>query len=88
MESLKDRGKPMISPAFPGARAEPTTERSTGQPPISFPGQASSAIAVWQEKLEFLRAQEPLAVAADHKFALKKLIGEAENKIKELVGNP
>lgn len=88
IDSLKERGKPATSPVFPGTPAEPSAESKTEHPKTSFPGKASSAVEVWQEKLEFLRAQEPLAVGADQKFALKKHIEEAQQKIRELGGNP
>ncbi|NEQ49754.1 MAG: hypothetical protein F6K11_06415 [Leptolyngbya sp. SIO3F4] len=54
------------------------------QPPIGA-RKPSSAVAIWQEKLEFLREEEVLASGAQ-KFALKKQIQEAEQKIQELGG--
>lgn len=87
MEELKDRGKPASSPPFPGSgRQPPAAPANVSAPPRSFPGSASGAVDVWREKLEFLRMQEPLIVAADQKFALKKQIEEAERKIRELGG--
>jgi hypothetical protein len=84
IESLQPRGKPDTSPAFPGSKAgEPETPPATTTR-RAFPGQASTAVEVWREKLEFLQAQEPLLTAADQKFALKKQIEEAEQKIREL----
>ena len=88
LDELKDRGKPATSPAFPGSAHAQSATPVTVHAPSSFPGRASSAVEVWQEKLEFLRVQEPLAAAADQKFALKKQIEEAMEKIRELRGNP
>ncbi len=88
LDSLKERGKPDESPPFPEPampREEPR-ENPAPSTNATFPGKESSAIAVWREKLEFLQAQEPLAVGAEQKFALKKQIEEAEQKIIELGG--
>ena len=60
--------------------------RARGSKPRRFPGQASSAVAVWREKIDFLRLQEPVIVDAGQKFALMKQIEEAERKIRELGG--
>jgi tetratricopeptide (TPR) repeat protein len=86
------RPKPPHEPGFPGKATTP------GQPaPVSFPGtpapapqagttpkRTSRALALWQEKLEFLREEEAIAVDAGQKFALRKQIKEAEEKIREL----
>ncbi|MBL8470424.1 MAG: toll/interleukin-1 receptor domain-containing protein [Rhodocyclaceae bacterium] len=47
-------------------------------------GRPSGALAIWLEKLEFLRQQEAIAADAAQKFAIKKQIEEAEAKIREL----
>jgi hypothetical protein len=45
---------------------------------------SSAALAVWREKLEYLRQQEAITADPAQKFALKKQIEEAEQKIHEL----
>lgn len=52
----------------------------------SSSGASSPAITLWKEKLEFLQAQEVTAVSADQKFAIKKQIEEAKQKIRDLGG--
>jgi nucleoside phosphorylase len=47
----------------------------------------STALDLWQEKLEFLLVEEARTVDADMKFRLKHLITEAEEKIRAL-SNP
>lgn len=44
------------------------------------------SMAVWKEKLEYLREQEAIIADPAQKFALKKQIEEAERKIHELGG--
>jgi tetratricopeptide (TPR) repeat protein len=86
-----ERPKPNIEPSFPGKTL------NTGQSAPSFPGtpapmqqirttpnRTGGALAIWQEKLEFLRGQEAIAADAAQKFALKKQIEEAMEKISEL----
>jgi hypothetical protein len=41
----------------------------------------------WREKLEFLLEQEPTTVDAEHKYALRKRIQEAREKIRALEGD-
>jgi hypothetical protein len=96
--AIQDRGKPTSAPVFPGAvssppAASPPDSGTSPAAPVSgtmarhdFPGHASKAIGVWREKLEFLLAHEPLATSPDQKFALKKQIEEAEQRIRELGG--
>ena len=86
------RPKPSQEPGFPGKATTP------GHPaPVAFPGtpaptpqaattpqRTSGALALWQEKLEFLREEEAIAVDAAQKFAIRKQIKEAEEKIREL----
>ncbi len=95
LEALEERAKPDIAPAFPGGvpRAPSSSEIDPGNlakmrvlTPRSFPGKASSAVDVWQEKLEFLRLQEPVIVDTAQKFSLKKQIEEAEYKIRKFGG--
>lgn len=64
----------------PGSPAQASTT------PASPP--ASGALALWREKLEFLREQEVITSDAAQKFALKKQIEEAQRKIRELGGAP
>ena len=88
LEALRPRGKPDTPPGFPGS-AESGSAAASPQPtspPQSFPGIASSAVAVWQEKIDFLRQQEAITADASQKFTLKKQIEEAEQKIRELGG--
>jgi hypothetical protein len=61
-----------------------THSTSTVQQPASTPN--SGTIALWQEKLEFLQQQEAIASDPAQKFALKKQIEEAKQKIQELGG--
>lgn len=44
---------------------------------------SSRALALWQEKLAFLEEEEAIAVEATQKFALKKQIEEARQKVRE-----
>jgi hypothetical protein len=87
LDSLKERGKPATSPAFPGSADKASTIPPTENRAKAFPGHSSSAIEVWQEKLECLRTQEPLAVDVGQRFAIKKQIEEAQHKIAELTAN-
>jgi len=88
IESLKDRGKPATSPAFPGAGADQSPKPATEHPPQSFPGRASTAVAVWQEKLGYFQQQEAITSDPAQKFSLNKLIEEVQQKIAELSANP
>ncbi len=47
---------------------------------------SSGPLAIWQEKLEFLQTEEGTAVDPAQKFRLKKLIAEAQDKIREYGG--
>ncbi|MEX1027232.1 MAG: TIR domain-containing protein [Candidatus Paceibacterota bacterium] len=88
LESLKDRGKPANSPAFPGSGRKVPSTAATNSGPQVFPGHASGAVDVWREKLEFLRTQQAITSDASQNFALKKQIEEAEQKIRELGNRP
>jgi hypothetical protein len=46
----------------------------------------SAALELWHEKLSYLQQQEAISAEAAQKFALKKLIEEARDKIIELGG--
>ena len=82
LDALKQRAKPTTSPAFPGSTKSIESESS---PPRqhNFPGWESKALDVWREKLEFLQAQEPLLTSPDQKFAIRKQIEEAQQRIDE-----
>jgi hypothetical protein len=55
-------------------------------PPVSTPPPSSDALAIWKEKLDYLQQQEAISADPAHKFALKKQIEEAEDKIREMGG--
>jgi TIR domain len=80
---MDGRTKPITAPAFPGVSS---TAYSVGPAP-AFPGATpqtpSGALAIWKEKLEFLEEQEAIAVDGPQKFALKKQIQEAWEKVRE-----
>lgn len=88
LDALRDRGKPVSAPVFPGsaARGSAPASQLPSSKPQSFPGVASSAAAVWREKLDFLREHEAITADPVQMFALKKQIEEAEQKIRELGG--
>jgi hypothetical protein len=88
LEALRPRAKPHAPPAFPGSRGAPAAPPTSRHKPAEevFPGKPSSAIAVWREKLEFLQTQEAITVDAAQKFALKKQIEEAKQKLDEFGG--
>ena len=46
----------------------------------------SGALVIWREKLDYLQQQEAITADAAQKFALKKQIEEAQQKIRELGG--
>jgi hypothetical protein len=76
------RPKPATAPVFPGS---PQTASTAGPVPI-FPGSTaapSRALMTWGEKLAFLEEQEAIAVDPAQRFALKKQIEEAKEKIRE-----
>jgi hypothetical protein len=84
---LDGRLKPATAPGFPGASGTAYSVRSAPSfPGATAPALPSRALALWQEKLVFLEGQEPLAVDDNHKFALKKQIEEAREKVRELGG--
>ena len=88
LNALQERGKPDTAPAFPGLAVSrvPSGSQPLATTPTSFPGAASPAVAVWQEKLDFLRHHEAITADPAQKFALKKQIEEVEQKIRELGG--
>ena len=83
--SDEPRAKPAVAPVFPGgSAATPDHPPFPGISPAAAANPGRGALAVWKEKLEFLLEQEPLAVEATQKFALRKQIEEARKKIQEL----
>ena len=57
--------------------------------PAASPSPPSAgALAIWQEKLDYLQQQEAITADAAQKFAIKKQIEEAKSKIRELSENP
>ena len=86
LDSLKERGKPEHSPSFPGSESNPDEDN-----PIqvkTFPGKGSNAVAIWQEKLDYLREQEAIVSDPSQKFEIKKHIQEAEAKLEGQSENP
>jgi hypothetical protein len=65
-----------------GLKPEPPAPSPAGQK-----SPASGALAVWQERLEFLQVEEAKAVDPGVKFSLRKSIEEAKAKIREHGGH-
>jgi tetratricopeptide (TPR) repeat protein len=85
------RPKPAHPPVFPGGKtavATPAPIFPGARPPAPTAGAAANpkALALWREKLEFLKTQEVLAVDANQKFALGKQIEEARAKVRKYEG--
>lgn len=59
---------------------------ASGSPPPKSPPTTDGALDLWREKLGYLQQQEAITADAAQKFALKKQIEEAKQKIKELGG--
>ena len=62
----------------------PPSKMSAIVPPRPPGSPPSPALAIWQEKLDFLRQQEAICADPAQKFTLKKQIEEATAKVKEL----
>jgi TIR domain len=91
LESVADRGKPAVKPKFPGQAAASDGSRRVAPDPVPFPAepmpfQHKRAVEVWKEKLGFLQEQEAILSDPAQKFAVRKQIGEARAKIRELGG--
>src|SRR6185436_16990208 len=89
-----NRPKPAQPPAFPGTAPHPASPAPAFPgvpPPAVAPSGGTSprsrALTLWEEKLAFLEAQEVIAVDANQKFALKKQIEEAREKVREHGGS-
>jgi tetratricopeptide (TPR) repeat protein len=87
------RPKPAGPPAFPGTVAAPASPAPAypGSPAPALPSSGggspkSRALALWEEKLAFLEEQEAIAADAAQKFALRKQIEEAREKVREFGG--
>ncbi len=85
-----NRSKPAQPPAFPGTAPHPASPAPAypGGPAPTTPtlggaSPQSRALALWKEKLAFLEEEEALAVDPNQKFALKKQIEEAREKVRE-----
>ena len=84
-----------MTPTFPGASPSAPSSGSAptfpGRTPLAIPASGgvspqSRALDIWQEKLAFLEEQEAIAADANQRFALKKQIEEARDKIREHSG--
>lgn len=85
LQVLDQRRSGIPSAASPAA---PTTAAPGPKPTPAAPSPTPGALVLWQEKLDYLQQQEPITTGAEHKFALKKQIEEAKQKIREHGGNP
>lgn len=86
IDALNDRGKPEQSPSFPGGKV--SSKENNRIQVKTFPGKGSSAVAIWQEKLDYLREQEAIVSDPSQKFSIRKLIQEAEGKLEGQSENP
>ena len=68
--------------------AERTTQPTTNGTADAATSPGKDAVAVWQEKLEFLLEKEAVLAAPAQQFELRKQIEEAEEKIRELTAAP
>ena len=66
--------------------ADPTSIFLIGQSPSGISAPTSGALQLWREKLYALQNQEAIIADPAQKFALKKQIEEAHEKIRELGG--
>jgi hypothetical protein len=77
-------------PALGPGRTLPPKPRGSGTAqatPVRTGGSSQSrALELWKERLVFLQEQEALVVEATQKFALKKQIEEAREKVREYGG--
>ncbi len=75
-----------VSAQPPVALAPTVTATPQPVPPPTASTQTSGAVALWQQKLAFLQEQEAITADPSQKFALKKQIEEAQQKIRDLNG--
>ena len=92
LQALAMRIPAVAATTAPGATPPISPTPTPSQPPIAAAPSASpsppssGALAIWQEKLDYLQQQEAITADPAQKFALKKQIEEAEEKIRELGG--
>jgi len=78
----RDEQKPQAAaPEDPTGAPPPEPEPTPSTAPA--PPNADTATAIWQEKLDYLRAQEAICSDPAQRFSLKKQIEEAEAKLRE-----
>jgi hypothetical protein len=75
--------QPAVGPTTPHVQPVASVNAPTSATPP-----ASGALAIWQEKLDYLQQQEAITADPNQKFNLSKLTEEAQRKIQELGGNP
>ncbi len=63
---------------------KPDSAQAKQSTPAPGRAPAPSALAIWKEKLDYLRAQEAICSDPAQRFTLKKQIEEAEAKLREL----
>jgi hypothetical protein len=95
-DSLKRRIRNAVALAHPISRS---VKQITSEEPATLPSPAGAAphppvttqsargpLATWKEKLEYLQLQEAITAEPAQKFALKKQIEEAQQKIRQFGG--
>ncbi|MEM6838762.1 MAG: TIR domain-containing protein [Cyanobacteria bacterium P01_C01_bin.120] len=80
------RAAPHHPPSAGTASSQSPTVAPKPQPVPTASPPTGGAVDLWQQKLAFLQEQEAIAADAAQKFALKKQIEEAQQKIRELGG--
>ena len=84
------RREPLIAPAcLPSASDQRFPVDWLRVPKVAASGLGSvtpAALALWEQKLAFLLAEEPKTVDPEQKFRLRLLISEAREKLRELGG--
>ncbi len=79
------RSRPRAAPLdFGDTAARSPGPDSAVRSPSKTPGRPSPAAGLWAEKLEYLRGEEAICADPAQRFSLKKLIEEAEAKLREL----
>jgi V8-like Glu-specific endopeptidase len=68
----------------PRASAQPL---AFGSAPVATSQRVSPALAIWQEKLDFLLVEEAVCIDPSMKFRIRHLITEAKTKIQDLGGS-
>jgi hypothetical protein len=75
-----------ITGVKPGQSPDPAPVPTNAPAAVPKTPPSSGAVKVWQEKLDYLQQQEAVAADPAQKFALKKQIEEAQEKIRQLGG--